>query len=113
MYKLTAAANGVLHAGFVRHFEDVWQRSRPAQGPNGQREGTAAATVETDGRRRSLLTYKEPALDAASGSKPEHETEVASPDAVDVLLRGVGFEHLVSFEKHCTNYRFRAEGPGS
>jgi hypothetical protein len=28
MYKLTAAANGVLHAGFVRHFEDVWLRSR-------------------------------------------------------------------------------------
>lgn len=28
MYKLTAAANGVLHAGFVRHFDDVWQRSR-------------------------------------------------------------------------------------
>ncbi|MGH3401047.1 MAG: hypothetical protein ACRDRJ_00765 [Streptosporangiaceae bacterium] len=28
MYKLTAAANGVLHAGFVRHFEELWQRSR-------------------------------------------------------------------------------------
>lgn len=28
MYKLTAAANGVLHAGFVRHFEDVWHRSQ-------------------------------------------------------------------------------------
>jgi hypothetical protein len=27
MYKLTAAANGVLHAGFLRHFEDVWERS--------------------------------------------------------------------------------------
>jgi hypothetical protein len=32
MYKLTAAANGVLHAGFVRHFEDVWQQSRQVQG---------------------------------------------------------------------------------
>jgi len=31
MYKLTAAANGVLHAGFLRHFEDIWQRSRLAQ----------------------------------------------------------------------------------
>jgi hypothetical protein len=28
MYKLTAAANGVLHGGFVRHFDDVWQRAR-------------------------------------------------------------------------------------
>lgn len=48
-------------------------------------------------------------MDAASGSKPEHETEGASPAAVDCLLRGVGFEHLVSFEKHCTNYRFSAQ----
>jgi hypothetical protein len=31
MYKFTAAANGVLHAGFLRHFEDVWQRSRHLQ----------------------------------------------------------------------------------
>ena len=27
MYKLTAAANGVLHAGFLRHFDNVWERS--------------------------------------------------------------------------------------
>lgn len=67
-------------------------------------------TVQTGGRQRSLLTYKEPAVDSGSGSKPEYETEVASPDAVDALLRGVGFEHLVSFEKRCTNYRFRAQG---
>jgi hypothetical protein len=32
MCELTAAANGVLPAGFVRHFEDVWQRSLPVQG---------------------------------------------------------------------------------
>ncbi len=32
MYKLTAAANGVLHAGFLRQFDDVWQRSRLVQG---------------------------------------------------------------------------------
>lgn len=35
MYKLTAAANGVLHAGFVRHFEDLWQRSRPVEEARG------------------------------------------------------------------------------
>ncbi|MGO9078909.1 MAG: helix-turn-helix domain-containing protein [Streptosporangiaceae bacterium] len=28
MYKLTAAENGVLHAGFTRHFDDAWDRSR-------------------------------------------------------------------------------------
>lgn len=67
-------------------------------------------TIQTHGQRRSLLTYKEPAVDAASGSKPEHETEIASPAAVDATLRGVGFEYLVTFEKHCTNYRFAAQG---
>lgn len=35
MYKLTAAANGVLHAGFVRHFEEVWHRSRPVEEARG------------------------------------------------------------------------------
>lgn len=83
---------------------------RPGRDLTGSGRELRLRTVETDGRRRSLLTYKESAVDVVSGSKPEYETEVASPDAVDVLLRGVGFEHLVSFEKHCTNYRFRAEG---
>jgi len=66
--------------------------------------------VETSGQRRSLLTYKEAAVDAASGSKPEHETGIEDPSAIDVLLRGLGLEHLVAFEKHCTNYGFCAEG---
>jgi adenylate cyclase, class 2 len=83
---------------------------RPDRELTGSGRELRLRTVQTDGRRRSLLTYKEPAVDAASGSKPEYETEVASPGAVDVLLRGVGFEHLVSFEKRCTNYRFRAQG---
>jgi adenylate cyclase class 2 len=67
-------------------------------------------TVKADGRQESLLTYKEAAVDAASGSKPEHETQITNPAAVDVLLRGLGLEHLVSFEKHTTNYRFTADG---
>jgi adenylate cyclase, class 2 len=67
-------------------------------------------TIEADGQRRSLLTYKEPSVEAASESKPEYETQVATPAAVDVMLQGLGLEHLVAFEKHCTNYRFTAEG---
>ena len=31
IYRLTAAANGVLHAGFTRQYEDIWQRSRHLQ----------------------------------------------------------------------------------
>jgi adenylate cyclase, class 2 len=29
---------------------------------------------------------------------------------VDEILRMLGLEHLVTFEKHCTNYRFTAMG---
>lgn len=67
-------------------------------------------TVETSGQRRSLVTYKEPAVDSASGSKPEHETRIEDPSAIDAMLRGLGLEPVVAFEKHCTNYRFTAEG---
>jgi adenylate cyclase, class 2 len=72
--------------------------------------GQELRLVETAGRRQSLLTYKDPAVDPASGSKPEHETEVAIPAVVDVALRGLGLISLVAFEKYCTNYRFTAQG---
>jgi adenylate cyclase class 2 len=62
--------------------------------------------------QRSLLTYKEAAADAASGSKPEHETGVTDPDAADALLRGLGLAELVAFTKHCANYRFTRAGRG-
>lgn len=66
--------------------------------------------METSGVRRAVLTYKEPAADAASGSKPEHETKVADAAVVDEILRALGLEHLVVFEKHCANYRFTTKG---
>jgi adenylate cyclase class 2 len=64
---------------------------------------------ETGGVRRAFITYKEPPADSASGSKPEYETAVADPSVVDVILRGLGLDELVSFEKHCANYRFTAK----
>jgi adenylate cyclase class 2 len=98
-----------LAAGEQSVYRDTYY-DRPGKDLTASGRELRLRTVETDGRRRSLLTYKEPAVDSESGSKPEHETEVSSPGAADVLLRGVGLEHLVSFEKHCTNYRFRADG---
>ena len=67
-------------------------------------------TIEAAESRRSLLTWKEPAVDAASGSKPEHETAVADPTVIDVVLTGLGLGHLIAFEKHCRNYKFSAYG---
>ncbi|MBF6334834.1 class IV adenylate cyclase [Nocardia abscessus] len=67
-------------------------------------------TITANDERRSLLTYKEPAVDAASGSKPEQETEVADAAVIDSVLRGLGLTYLVRFEKHCVNYRFASQG---
>ncbi|MEU2033541.1 class IV adenylate cyclase [Nocardia amamiensis] len=67
-------------------------------------------TITTDDGRRSLLTYKEATVDVVSGSKPEYETEVADSMVVDVVLHGLGLTELVSFEKHCINYRFTSAG---
>ncbi|MGW4329392.1 class IV adenylate cyclase [Nocardia sp. NPDC004573] len=67
-------------------------------------------TITTGNGRRSMLTYKEPAVDASSGSKPEYETEVADPAVIDSALRGIGLKELVRFEKHCVNYQFASAG---
>lgn len=32
MYKLTAAGDGVLHAGFLRQFDDMWRQARREDG---------------------------------------------------------------------------------
>jgi adenylate cyclase class 2 len=66
--------------------------------------------VETGEMRRTVLTYKEPTVDASSGSKPEHETKVAEAETLDKVFRALGLVHLVAFEKRCANYRFTARG---
>lgn len=67
-------------------------------------------TVEVGGTQRHLLTFKEPSVDEESGSKPEYETTVGAPAAVDHLVRALGLRPLVALTKECENYRFRADG---
>jgi adenylate cyclase class 2 len=83
---------------------------RPGRDLTTQGRELRVRVMETSGVRRAVLAYKEPAADAASGSKPEHETKVADAAVVDEILRALGLEHLVAFEKHCANYRFTARG---
>lgn len=83
---------------------------RPGGELSAQGRELRVRVVETGSIRRAVVTYKEPPADAASGSKPEHETTVADPAVVDTILRALGMEHLVAFEKHCANYRFTARG---
>ncbi len=66
--------------------------------------------VHTDTTDITVLTYKSPAVDEASGSKPETETTAADADALRAILAGLGFDVLIAFEKHCSNYRLTASG---
>lgn len=62
-------------------------------------------TVTTAAAARTLLTYKGPAVDADSGSKPEAETEVADRAAVEDVLIGLDYAPVIEFTKHCENWR--------
>lgn len=66
--------------------------------------------VRTDDTSQTLLTYKDAPVHAASGSKPETETTVGDAEALRAVLAALGFEVLISFEKHCANYRFTTAG---
>ncbi len=67
-------------------------------------------SVETRDGTRHLLTYKAPAIDKASGSKPEHETAVADPASAEAILHGLGYRTLIAFSKHCRNYHLHRDG---
>lgn len=67
--------------------------------------------VQTDDAAAvTLLTYKGPPVHTPSGSKPETETTVGDADALQTVLAALGFEVLITFDKHCSNYRFTAAG---
>jgi len=63
-------------------------------------------TIETPDVVQHLLTYKEPAVDQASGSKPEYETTVATPSALAHTFEALGYGPSVKLTKDCENYRF-------
>lgn len=63
-------------------------------------------TVETPQSVRTVLTFKAPALDEASGSKPEYETVVGDREAAAAILAGLGYEPVLAFSKHCENFEF-------
>jgi adenylate cyclase class 2 len=94
-------------AGETGTYRDTYY-DRPGHELTAEGRELRVRVVDTSGVRRALLTYKEPQADAASGSKPEYETKIADAGVADVILQALGLEHLVSFEKHCVNYRFVA-----
>lgn len=103
------AALAARSAGQRSKYEDTYYDSADERLSSEGRE-LRLRTITTGNGRRSLLTYKEPAVDTSSGSKPEYETEVADPTVLDSVLRGIGLNELVVLEKRCINYRFESEG---
>lgn len=67
-------------------------------------------TIERDSETRHLLTFKEPAVDPVTRSKPEHETAVTDPQATLNILTGLGYRPVLAFTKDCRNYRFSHDG---
>lgn len=67
-------------------------------------------TVTNQAGSRSLLTFKTAPVERASGSRPEHETEIADPIVADIVLKALGAVEAISFCKLCRNHRFTAEG---
>ncbi len=59
---------------------------------------------------RTVLTAKAPPFDAATASKPEHETAVADAEAAAALLGLLGFVPTLAYAKHCRRARLRTGG---
>lgn len=67
-------------------------------------------TVSTSSSVRTVLTFKAPAVDEASGSKPEFETGVADLAATAAILEGLGYRKVLAFSKRCENHEFTTGG---
>ncbi|MFI6578395.1 class IV adenylate cyclase [Nocardiopsis sp. NPDC050513] len=80
-------------------YYDLPDRSLTAQG----RE-LRVRVIERSGSERVVFTYKAPVVDEETGSKPEHETRAESAQALDNILVGLGYEHLVALTKYCTDF---------
>lgn len=67
-------------------------------------------TVHGPDGTRTVLTFKDAAVDEDSGSRPEYETHVDDAEAAHAILRGLGHIEVIAFEKRCRNYEFEACG---
>jgi adenylate cyclase class 2 len=72
------------------------------------RELRVRTIVQENGGPCVLLTYKEPAVDVDSDSKPEHETTASDAGVLATVLTALGVREIIAFEKRCENYRFTA-----
>lgn len=67
-------------------------------------------TVETSESVKHVLTFKMPAIDEASGSKPEFETTVGDVGAATEILLGMGYSESIALTKRCENFAMSRDG---
>ncbi|MFD7404541.1 class IV adenylate cyclase [Streptomyces sp. NPDC059866] len=96
-------------AARVEVYRDTYY-DRPDGSLENAGEELRVRTVHGADGTRTVLTYKGPVVDEASGSKPEHETRVEDAEAAHAILRGLGHVPFIAFEKRCRNYDFEARG---
>ncbi|TLF77406.1 class IV adenylate cyclase [Nocardia cyriacigeorgica] len=75
----------------------------------GGRECRLRTITGPDGARH-LLTFKDPTVDSATGSKPEFETVIGDRAAMEQIIARLGLRAVISFSKACENFRFVADG---
>ncbi len=66
--------------------------------------------IESASGVRSLLTFKDAAVDKASDSKPEYETQVENAATMREIFDHLGYKVIIGITKHCRNYRFESRG---
>ncbi len=59
---------------------------------------------------KNLITYKDPPFDVFSRSKPEIEIEINDLEKSIALLKKLGYEICLRFEKKCINYKLEYQG---
>ncbi|NKY88748.1 CYTH domain-containing protein [Nocardia veterana] len=74
------------------------------------REFRLRTVADSSGGQRHVLTFKDPVVDEASGSKPEFETLVADRNSMGDIIARLGYETALSFTKRCENFEFTASG---
>ncbi|TXC95833.1 class IV adenylate cyclase [Streptomyces sp. ISID311] len=95
--------------GRVEVYQDTYYDD-PSGSLGAQDQELRVRTIQGPTSTRSVLTYKGSRIDSKSGSKPEHETHVDSPEAVHAMLHGLGYVAAIAFQKQCRNYEFTARG---
>ncbi|MBW8735930.1 MAG: class IV adenylate cyclase [Streptomyces turgidiscabies] len=93
----------------VEVYEDIYY-DRPDGALEKSDQELRVRTVHGADGTRTVLTFKDAAVDEVSGSKPEHETQVTDAEEIHAIVRGLGHAPVIAFEKRCRNYTFEAQG---